>query len=236
MGFDGVIEVLIIVGEFGVDRTVGCGAMPNPLVVVTRQAPKPPMLGALILSNSPSIGEIIGRDRDVEVKWGCPGEAFWPGGDGCVLERGVMTAEELLERYAAGERDFSGIQLDGGELTSSNLSGINLSDADLSEQYLKEVNLVGANLRNVGFGRACLTKANLRNCDLTGADLTFANLARADLTNVCLIDAHLSGADLVEADLTGANLTGADLEGADMKRIICQETVWTDGMIWTESR
>ncbi len=60
-------------------------------------------------------------DRDIEVKWGCPCEEFCPGGDGCVLEVEVMTAEELLERYAAGERDFSGVDLSGVDLSNSEL-------------------------------------------------------------------------------------------------------------------
>ncbi len=33
-----------------------------------------------------------------------------------------MDVEELLERYAAGERDFSGIDLSGDELNGINLS------------------------------------------------------------------------------------------------------------------
>ncbi|MGD1918507.1 MAG: pentapeptide repeat-containing protein [Pleurocapsa sp.] len=35
-----------------------------------------------------------------------------------------MTAEELLERYAAGERDFSGSDLRGADLRGAILSGI----------------------------------------------------------------------------------------------------------------
>lgn len=38
-----------------------------------------------------------------------------------------MDAEELLSRYTAGERDFS-----GADLEDADLSGINLNDADLS--------------------------------------------------------------------------------------------------------
>ena len=37
-----------------------------------------------------------------------------------------MTVEELLKKYAAGERNFAGINL-----TEANLSGVNLSGANL---------------------------------------------------------------------------------------------------------
>ncbi len=43
-----------------------------------------------------------------------------------------MDAEELLSRYTAGERDFSGVDLSGADLEDADLSGINLNDADLS--------------------------------------------------------------------------------------------------------
>jgi hypothetical protein len=54
-------------------------------------------------------GEI--GDLDVEVKWDCPCKELYPGEYCCILEIEVMTSKELLERYAAGERDFSGITL-----------------------------------------------------------------------------------------------------------------------------
>ena len=41
-----------------------------------------------------------------------------------------MTAEKLLERYAAGERDFGGVDL----------SGANLSEADLEFANFREAN------------------------------------------------------------------------------------------------
>jgi uncharacterized protein YjbI with pentapeptide repeats len=42
-----------------------------------------------------------------------------------------MDAEELLRRYAAGERDFSGANLRRIKLQYVSLSGINLSGVDL---------------------------------------------------------------------------------------------------------
>ncbi|MHC5830121.1 MAG: pentapeptide repeat-containing protein, partial [Nostoc sp.] len=39
-----------------------------------------------------------------------------------------MDIEELLERYAAGERDFRDVDLSHSDLTGVNLSGIDLSE------------------------------------------------------------------------------------------------------------
>jgi uncharacterized protein YjbI with pentapeptide repeats len=43
-----------------------------------------------------------------------------------------MTAEELLSRYAAGERNFSGVDLRNIDPSGSCLININSSEADLS--------------------------------------------------------------------------------------------------------
>jgi uncharacterized protein YjbI with pentapeptide repeats len=43
-----------------------------------------------------------------------------------------MNANELLRRYAAGERDFGGAQLRGAYLNEAILNGADLRQADLS--------------------------------------------------------------------------------------------------------
>jgi len=57
-----------------------------------------------------------------------------------------MTAAELLDKYANGERDFSGANLSGVDLYNANLIGANLSGANLSGADLYNANLIGANL------------------------------------------------------------------------------------------
>ncbi|MGB6294590.1 MAG: pentapeptide repeat-containing protein [Rivularia sp. (in: cyanobacteria)] len=46
-----------------------------------------------------------------------------------------MTGNEFLESYAAGERDFSGIDLSGIDLFYTNLENTNFSRANLSRVY-----------------------------------------------------------------------------------------------------
>ena len=54
-----------------------------------------------------------------------------------------MTAKELLERYAAGERDFTGVDLSDEDLSLTNLNNINLSKATLDPIVLEGANLTG---------------------------------------------------------------------------------------------
>ncbi|HEY9743939.1 MAG TPA: pentapeptide repeat-containing protein [Coleofasciculaceae cyanobacterium] len=100
-----------------------------------------------------------------------------------------MEADDLLRRYAAGERDFMEADLSWEDLSGANLSQIILGNANLNETNL--------------------SKTNLSNANLMGADLRKANLKEAYLSG-----ALLSQANLEEADLRGANISGADLEGA----------------------
>ncbi len=124
-----------------------------------------------------------------------------------------IDVEELLERYATGERDFSEITINGSdELYRANLSGINLSKSSVGEIFMEGSNLSGANLRGTQLGQTCLRDTNLRGADLTGADLRHANLNGANLTSANLTDASLQGATMQRVNLTDANLTGAEIE------------------------
>ncbi|TMB62773.1 MAG: pentapeptide repeat-containing protein [Deltaproteobacteria bacterium] len=96
-------------------------------------------------------------------------------------------AEELLARYAAGERAFararlSKAYLQGAQLSGADFSGANFSDANLEDADLRDAILQGANLQ-----RTALRDVNLENADLTKA------------------------AGLLPAQLGGANLCGARL-------------------------
>lgn len=148
-----------------------------------------------------------------------------------------MQAEDVLTKYAVGERAFAGINLNEANLSGAdlsradfsaanlsvaNLSGANLSQTNLSKAKLNVAKLSGANLTNANLREAILNVANLTLADLTGADLSQASLVRAELTRADLSGAdlsraNLSGADLKDAKLRNANLTSANLSRADLK-------------------
>jgi uncharacterized protein YjbI with pentapeptide repeats len=128
------------------------------------------------------------------------------------MELRVMTAEELLERYAAGERAFNGLDIEASdELIGANLAGINLSGSILAEMILDGVDFSDANLRNAHFGQTDLNGVNLQRADLSGAKLGFASLDNADLTDARLIGANLKSTSMVGVNFTRSNLSGAEI-------------------------
>jgi hypothetical protein len=104
-----------------------------------------------------------------------------------------MDISELLARYAAGERDFRGVNLGCAKLFCANLSGVNLSSADLRSAALMYVDLSGANLSGADLKYAHLSASNLSGSNLSNADLTYANLVEADFTDATLTGAKLDG-------------------------------------------
>jgi len=139
-------------------------------------------------------------------------EATWcyQGASKAVLHR--VTTDEILRRYAIGERYFVNANLRCAVLTSAKLSEINLSYAKLSWADLSQANLSKADLT-----AADLSQANLSGTDLNKAYLMRTNLSEADLQQASLRGANLSSANLSEVNLTGADLTGANLALADLR-------------------
>jgi uncharacterized protein YjbI with pentapeptide repeats len=148
-----------------------------------------------------------------------------------------MTAEELLERYAAGERDFSGIGIEASdELLGAHLTGINLSGSILAEMILDGVDFSDANLRNTHFGQTDLNGVNLQRSDLSGATLTFGSLDGADLTDARLIGTNLKYTDMRNVNFTRSNLTGAKTsDSADFIGSIFNNTIMPNGNIRTDN-
>ena len=76
-----------------------------------------------------------------------------------------MDKEELLERYAAGERNFAGVELGGSfnkaitvSLSTTNLQGINLSGANLERVSLAFSDLSGAKMFGACLSYSCLVR------------------------------------------------------------------------------
>ena len=63
-----------------------------------------------------------------------------------------MEARKLLKRYAAGERNFQGVNLRGQSFIGQNLSGANFSQADIRSTNFTDTNLKGANFTGAKCG------------------------------------------------------------------------------------
>src|SRR5262245_25983477 len=95
-------------------------------------------------------------------RW-CGGKAGRNGNGGC-----PMDADELLRRYARGERAFENADLRGAGLAKQVLQGANLRGANLCGTNLSEADLQAADLSAV-------------NSDLAQNTACLTNLNRADL-------------------------------------------------------
>lgn len=128
-----------------------------------------------------------------------------------------MDPEQLLEQYAAGIRDFAGVNLSEANLSGVNLSKANLAQANLSVANLSGANLHEANLSRAKFNVARLSGANLSRANLNGANLNVTNLIRANLNGASMYQAALVRAELVLAQLSAADLREANLNEANLK-------------------
>ncbi len=149
---------------------------------------------------------------------------------------GVTDAGELAGRYAAGGRNFQGVDLADADLAGANLRRANLVNAVLAGADLKNANLEGARLVIADLSGADLSGASLKKAKLVGAILNGvkfdrAKLSRADLSDAQLRNADITGAILHKANLSGADLQGANLEGADLTDVNLNGTIMADGSI-----
>lgn len=124
-------------------------------------------------------------------------------------EGDIRSVEALLQRYAAGTREFEQVRLSGADLHNAILHGIDLSEAILNNAVLSRADLRGADLSWADLSGADLRGADLRGAiltraDLTGANLSHANLLKADLSLATLDDANLSEAIFPDGTLQGA--------------------------------
>jgi uncharacterized protein YjbI with pentapeptide repeats len=102
-----------------------------------------------------------------------------------------VTIDEILRRYAEGQRDFRGLEIEGGTQT---FDGQVLDDADFSGAFIV------ASFRGASLRRAKL-RANIKTCDFRDADLRDADFSEARLESTLFL---------------GANMTGAIFDGAGL--------------------
>jgi uncharacterized protein YjbI with pentapeptide repeats len=136
-----------------------------------------------------------------------------------------MTVEELLEKYAFGVINFSGVDLSEANLSGIKLSGANFTEANLSVANLSGANLSEANLSYAKLNVARLSGVNLSDAILNGACLNVANLIRADLSRAQLRFATLIRTELIRANLSYADLSEANLSSADLREATLRHTV-----------
>ena len=150
-------------------------------------------------------------------------ETSWCYQNACEAVLIRLGVDELLRRYAVGERFFINANLRCAKLSNICLENIDLSYAKLSLADLSSSNLSQANL----------TLAEMRSANLSCSNLSQAQFVKANLAGANLSEANLRGADLSYADLSNADLNGADLRGANLGRADLRKTC-LDGAIFEQ--
>jgi uncharacterized protein YjbI with pentapeptide repeats len=112
----------------------------------------------------------------------------------------VLSAADLLRRYAAGERRFAHIDLDGERLAGSSLEG-----AMFEWSWFHSVDFSGCKLR-----RARFLFCNVKCADFSSADLRGASFHRAAVEA-----ANFEGALLDETSFEGSSCYGYTIHDGD---------------------
>ena len=123
-----------------------------------------------------------------------------------------LTSEEVLSKYARGDKNFS-----QANLSEVNLAEENLELSSFSQSKLIGINFQGANLCRTNFYNANLAQANLREANLRHAELYKANLKNADLRGASLRNANLISANLKDANFCGADLSDVKVDEQQLK-------------------
>jgi uncharacterized protein YjbI with pentapeptide repeats len=146
-----------------------------------------------------------------------------------------VTDYELLERYAAGERNFAGIELvASGYRTSKHgdsidLDGVILRDINLRGACFNKVAMIGADLTGGDLGRIFM-----RDCWLNEGIIRDANLCAANICNNSFYQTDLRGSNLDQISAIGTNFRGAylrTLEYAVLAEADFREAHTDDGLI-----
>ncbi|HEY9770786.1 MAG TPA: serine/threonine-protein kinase [Coleofasciculaceae cyanobacterium] len=123
-----------------------------------------------------------------------------------------ISAEEVLNAYSSGRKDFSlkdlGMQdLQKADLSEAKFHGSKLVRTNFHGADLNRANFINSDVRQAMLRNANLTKSFFNSCNLEGVDLRGANLSYANFKNT-----NLKGANLCGANLSHTNLTQEQLE------------------------
>jgi len=106
--------------------------------------------------------------------------------------------EELLARYARGERYFEQASLRHAILSYQALGNVNLCRADLTDAYLDHAALDGVDLSGASCVNANFSKATLYQCCFAHADLRGATWYMTSIRHVSFFAAQLDAAQYLE--------------------------------------
>ena len=151
----------------------------------------------------------------------------------------MIDREELLEKYAGTEKDFTGQSFGG--LRDKSIKGGIYRKSNFSEAEFDCGSFTDADLSFANFRRVRMFESGFRNCFMEGIDFTNAVFGQVGFKGSNLTRAIFKNAVLSEVSFKNANLSYADFSGAKefivgrCKNAIFHETIMPDGSIRTDA-
>ena len=137
-------------------------------------------------------------------------------------------ADEIVEAYAGGERDFSQLDLSGADLSGMDIQGASFYYSDFTDANLSGCKMTYVQLKGATLVSASLIESWLNATDLIAADFTRADMRGVDLTGAAMGSAVLCNAKLTEAYFGSTQLGGCDLRNADLRGVTLSHTYFCD--------
>ncbi|MCC0177192.1 pentapeptide repeat-containing protein [Waterburya agarophytonicola K14] len=125
-----------------------------------------------------------------------------------------ITAEEILNAYASGRKDF-GLK----DISLQDLQKADLSDSKFHNSKLVRTNLQGADLSRTDFAHCDMRQAMLRNADMSKSFFKSCNLEGVDLRGTNLNNSNFKNTKLKGANLCGANLKDTNLTKEQIEEV-----------------
>ena len=124
-----------------------------------------------------------------------------------------ISAQEVLQAYSSGRKDF-GLK----DLSLQDLSKVDLSETKFHASKLIKTNLQGTDLSRVDFANCDLRQAMMRNTNLNKAFFRSSNLEGVDFRGADLSYANFKNSKLKGANFSGANLSQTNLTSEQLEQ------------------
>lgn len=125
-----------------------------------------------------------------------------------------ISAQDIIEEYKKGRRDFTSIVCKDADFTGMDLSGANFSDSDMSFSTFKTATLNDCNFSNCVLDWTSFIWAKLIRTDFTNAKIRWSVLNDATFEKTILRKADLSWSLLFNVNFHDSDITGADFATA----------------------
>lgn|GEM_PF-5075183 len=129
--------------------------------------------------------------------------------------------------------NWSGINIEGSSLNSTDLVGVNLRNARMSNLQARDVEIIrsdlsSADMINSNLNWARIKKSNLQNTKLSGCSLINSSFSEVNMKDVYFWHANLKGANVSNSDMRVADLWTTNFDSASFSKVDFSYARFTD--------